>query len=119
MLARLDARTLRAERTQAKLEETVAAKDAALKQTTTDLDQVTRLAETFYQCSRWLGMTVDHLLKERGVSQNDQDPESVEAMLCHVLKDMGECAEGDGDTIKADEKETAFPCEPRVEPQSN
>lgn len=47
MLARLDTRTLRAERAKAKLEESLATAEQTLKQTTLELDQVARLAEIF------------------------------------------------------------------------
>ncbi|KAJ5289232.1 hypothetical protein N7478_002262 [Penicillium angulare] len=93
MLARLDTRTLRAERAQAKLEESLATAEQTLKQTTLELDQVARLAEIFYESSHKLGNMVDHLLKERGVLQNGQQPESLKAILDVVQKEIDENAE--------------------------
>ncbi|OQE10615.1 hypothetical protein PENFLA_c086G01283 [Penicillium flavigenum] len=101
MLARFDTRTLRAERAQAKLEESLATAEQTLKQTTLELDQVARLAEIFYESSHRLGTMVDYLLKERGVLQNGQEPEALKAILDLVQKEIDKNAKQEPDSNDA------------------
>lgn len=82
---RLDARALRAERAHAKLELDHKATQAALKQATDELDQVSRLAEIFYDLALRL---VDHMLGARAASGNGQDRESADAIVDAVLKQI-------------------------------
>ncbi|KAJ5033083.1 hypothetical protein NUH16_003213 [Penicillium rubens] len=94
ILSRLDARALRAERAQAKLEQELSATEANAKQMAAELDQVSKLAEIFYEVSQRMGLVVDHLLKKRGVRErehepeSDHEPESVKKMLEEVLKEL-------------------------------
>jgi hypothetical protein len=61
------------------------ATQAALKQATDELDQVSRLAEIFYDLTLRL---VDHMLGARAASENGQDQESADAILDAVLKQI-------------------------------
>ena len=70
-----------------KLEQDHRATQAALKQATDELDQVSRLAEIFYDLTLRL---VDHMLGERGGNGNGQDRESANAILDVVLKQVEE-----------------------------
>ncbi|KAJ5288041.1 hypothetical protein N7478_003727 [Penicillium angulare] len=65
------------------------------------LDQVARLAEIFYESSHKLGNMVNHLLKERGMLQNGQQPESLKAILDVVQKEIDENAEKEPDSNDA------------------
>ena len=56
-----------------------------MKQATEELDQVSRLAEIFYDLTLRL---VDHMLGERGANGNGQDRESANAILDVVLKQV-------------------------------
>ncbi|KAJ5300146.1 hypothetical protein N7508_007438 [Penicillium antarcticum] len=82
---RLDARALRAKRAHAKLELDHRATQAALKQATDELDQVSRLAEIFYDLPLRL---VDQMLGARAASGNGQDRGSADAILDAVLKQI-------------------------------
>lgn len=82
---RLDARALRAERVHAKTEQDHRSTQAALKQVHEELDQVSRLAEIFYDLSLRL---VDHMLGERGSKEDGQDRNSASTILDMVLKQV-------------------------------
>lgn len=56
-----------------------------MKQATDELDQVSRLAEIFYDLTLRL---VDHMLGERRANGNGQDRESANAILDAVLKQV-------------------------------
>lgn len=56
-----------------------------MKQATEELDQVSRLAEIFYDLTLRL---VDHMLGGRGDNGNGQDRESANAVLDLVLKQV-------------------------------
>lgn len=88
MLARFDARSSRAERAQAKSEQELLNTQKTLQQTTTELEQVSRLAEIFYETSQKMGAVVDHLMENKGRRENEQEPESMRAMLDIVLEKM-------------------------------
>ena len=56
-----------------------------MKQATDELDQVSRLAEIFYDLTLRL---VDHMLGQRGASGNGQGRESANALLDAVLEQV-------------------------------
>lgn len=70
----------------------MSATEANAKQMAAELDQVSKLAEIFYEVSQRIGLVVDHLLKKRGVRERDHEPdhepESVKKMLEEVLKEL-------------------------------
>lgn len=85
MLARFDARSTRAERAQAKAEQELLNVQKTLQQSNIELEQITRLAEIFYETSQKLGTVVDQLMKSKGPKENEEEPESMRAMLDVVL----------------------------------
>lgn len=106
MLARFDARAVRAERAQVKAEQELGAVQAALQQMTAEHDQLSRLAEIFYETSKRMGKVVDHCMKAReikgkgegaGAAKGEEDePESMTKILDRVLDDLekSECSGG-------------------------
>lgn len=98
MLARFDARSTRAERAQAKAEQELLNAQKTLQQTNIELEQITRLAEIFYETSQKMGSVVDQLMKSKGHKKNEEEPESMRAMLDVVLeeRELENSGEADG-----------------------
>ena len=73
MLAKIDARSTRAERAQAKVEQELLNAQKTLQQTNIELEQITRLAEIFYETSQKMGSVVDQLMKSKEHKKNEMD----------------------------------------------
>ena len=111
MLARFDARAVRAERAQSKAEQELGAVRAALQQMTIEHDQLSRLAEIFYETCKRMGKVVDHWMTTRvlngdgerngAVKKEEDDPVSMKELLDRVLEELekSECSSGVGNEI--------------------
>ena len=88
IIAALNTRALRAERSQGKLDHELATTREALKQTTDELQETVRLADLLYEVSQRMGAVADYLLKEHNIKGGGQDPESFEMMLNNVVKKL-------------------------------
>jgi len=109
MLARFDARAVRAERAQTKAEQELSAVRAALQQMTVEHDQLSRLAEIFYETCKRMGKVVDHWMTTRVLKgdgegsgaakeEEEEDPVSMKELLDRVLEELekSECSNGVG-----------------------
>ncbi|KAI2791722.1 hypothetical protein POX_c04598 [Penicillium oxalicum] len=85
-VARLDIRASRAEQAHTKLERELKSVQDDLKRTTDELEQVTRLADIFYDLSQRLGAVVDYLLQERGASESGCDQRSAKSILDSIME---------------------------------
>lgn len=111
MLARFDARAVRAERAQSKAEQELGAVRAALQQMTIEHDQLSRLAEIFYETCKRMGKVVDHWMTTRvlkgdgegngAAKEEEDDPVSMKELLDRVLEELekSECSSGVGNEI--------------------
>ncbi|KAK5805940.1 hypothetical protein [Methylorubrum aminovorans] len=98
MLARFDARAVRAERAQSKAEQELGAVRAALQQMTIEHDQLSRLAEIFYETCKRMGKVVDHWMTTRvlkgdgegngAAKEEEDDPVSMKELLDRVLEEL-------------------------------
>ena len=98
MLAKIDARSTRAERAQAKVEQELLNAQKTLQQTNIELEQITRLAEIFYETSQKMGSVVDQLMRSKEHKKNEEEPESMRAMLDVALeeRELENSGEADG-----------------------
>lgn len=114
MLARFDARAVRAERAQVKAEQELGAVQAALQQMTAEHDQLSRLAEIFYETCKRMGKVVDHWMKAQelkgneGAAKGEEDEsESMTKILDRVLDDLEKSESSGGVGSENGESKTA------------
>ncbi|KAJ6033786.1 uncharacterized protein N7446_007921 [Penicillium canescens] len=88
ILAAVNARAIRAEKVQGKLDQELTTTRKALTQVTEELDQVSKLADLIYEVSQRMGAVTDYLLKEYGIQENPRGSESFEHMLNSVVEKL-------------------------------
>ncbi|GIJ92750.1 hypothetical protein Asppvi_002028 [Aspergillus pseudoviridinutans] len=92
IIAELSARALRTNDDQQSWSQECRALREALKQTTAELEEATKLADVLYETSKHMGSVIDHLLKDHG--GETQQSESFEILLTRVLRQREGHGEG-------------------------
>ena len=85
MIASLKVWTLRTEQIQTQLEQELAATQESLMHAINELQEATKLADILYEVCQNLGLVTDHLIKQKGVEEDEQGSQSFEAILSTVV----------------------------------
>lgn len=84
----MNARAIRAEKIQGKLNQELTTSRNALTQATEKLEQVHRLVHLVYEVTQRMGAVTDYLLKEHGIQESSRGSESFELMLNSVVEKL-------------------------------
>lgn len=85
-IAHLNTRCVRAEKIIAKYEHELALERQSHRETNKELHETSKVAELVYTVNRSLGAAVDYILKGQGMSLDEWEPKSVEALINSLVK---------------------------------
>ncbi|KAJ6050145.1 hypothetical protein N7499_006301 [Penicillium canescens] len=85
-IATLNARSVRAEKIIAKYERELAIERQSHRETNKELYETSKVAELLYNVNRKLGSATDYILKQQGMSLDDLEPKSVEALINSLVQ---------------------------------